>query len=48
MEQLAAARRPSCLDKSRYDTLNTQFCAAPRCDPCSQLVDQVDLQMLMS
>ena len=40
MEQLAAARRrPGCLDKSRYDTRNTQFCAAPSRDPGSQLVE---------
>jgi hypothetical protein len=38
MEQLAAARRPGCLDKSRYDTRNTQFCAASSRDPGSQLV----------
>ena len=33
MEQLAAARRPGRLDINRYDTQNTQFCAAPSCDP---------------
>jgi hypothetical protein len=38
-KQLAAARRPGCLDKSRYDTWNTQFCAAPSRGPGNQLVE---------